>query len=209
MLEKLKAAFLGVFADPTWPQTILKQGAYLLIPFAGYVALLGWQRRAFEAARDGDHKLPPAGFGAYLSAGWTPFFAVVLMYLIPVALFSLVIGVPAQIFHIRIGAWLPMEIFQVPLSLAIICAYVEVARRAFVTGEVAAIVKPGPSVRAIRAAPQSYLIIAAAMLGAYIAATAGLSACLIGVLFTAPLGHAIAANLLAVWQNELTQRNVQ
>ncbi|MFT3842383.1 MAG: DUF4013 domain-containing protein [Myxococcaceae bacterium] len=209
MVEKLKAAFLGIFADASWPITIVKQGAFLLIPFVGYVALLGWQRRAFEAAREGDHKLPPAGFGVYLSAGWTPFFAIVLMYLIPVALFSLLIGVPAQILHIRIGAWLPMEIFQVPLSLAIICAYVEVARRAFVSGEVASILKPAPSVRAIKAAPQTYLIIAAAMIGAYIAATAGLSACLIGVLFTAPLGHAIAANLLAVWQNELAQRNVQ
>jgi hypothetical protein len=209
VIEKLKVAIPGIFTDPSWAATIFKQGLYLLIPIAGYVALLGWQRRVFESARDGDHKLPPAGFTAHLAAGWTPFFAIVLMYGVPMALFGLVIGVPAELFHLRIGAYLPMEIFQVPLSVAIICAYIEVARRSFAFGEVASIIKPAASIRAVRSSPVNYLIIAACMLGAYMVTVGGLSACLIGVIFTAPLGHAMAATLLAVWQNELTQRNVQ
>ncbi len=203
MFERIKQAFLAPFADPDWATTSIRQGVWLLVPLVGYVALLGWQRAAFEAARRGEQRLPPPGFGEYLKQGWPTFWAVVLMYAVPVVLFSLLVELPAQVLHLRVGAYVPQEIFQFPGVALVFLAYVEVLRRALVGGESASILRPGPSLRAIRKNPGAYFAIALAMVVAYIGASIGLYACCVGAIFTGPLGHAVAARLVLIWEQEL------
>ena len=63
--------------------------------------------------------------------------------------------------------------------------------------------KPFPSVRAIARAPLPFFFTVIATLVACLLAAVGIYGFLVGILFTAPIGHAVAAYVIMQWQRDV------
>lgn len=196
MLEALQRPF----RDPRWLSKCLLQGLLGLVPVVGWIALLGWQRRVFSAARRGDDALPePAlalGDGAPLAI------ALVVWMAIP----GVPLGVAATALaatHHRVSGYLPPEILQFPLGLYAFATYPELLRRALSRSEWWAALRPAATIAAIRARPLSFLKAAGATFLALLVVAMGANACGVGLLLSAPVGHAMAAYVAFAWAREV------
>jgi hypothetical protein len=198
LFAQLKDAFAGAFRYPDWPRKTILQGLWLLVPVAGYFALLGWQRKVYEGLREGATELPEPGFAPYLRGGVPGFFAVATLYVVPMALMLLAELSREVLKTGRSGD----ELIEGPIIVYVLISYPDALRRTLEKRERIPALRIWPTVSAVRRAPKAFLMVALAMVVAYLLAGAGVYTCL-GFFLTAPLGHLIAARIAFVWQREL------
>ena len=202
-LRRFADAFVAPFRDPRWVQKIAAQGAFLLVPLAGWIALLGWQRKSFEMRRSGDTALPDAAFASHFRGGLRVAFALTLL----VAPCFALLAASDAVRHWRGPTWLRIlldpDLFPFFGLPWLYLGYAEALRRAFGAGSVVGLLNPLPTLVAIRTRPIGFLLAAGCMVAAWIVTSAGISVCLIGIVVSAPIGHAIAAGVAAAWQSDL------
>ena len=208
--------------DPDWlkkcafPGLIFFVTSFIpLVNIAGFAAMLGWQRRIFDAAREGREELPEHDIGADLAYGVDPLLAV-LNLLLPMGFVGLLtFGLPmivgAMVAALLQGSDLAaifavgMMLFQVAgffVFAAMVAfsfaAMPELLRRGF-RGERLPLLSIGKSVALVRANPVPYLVLCACMVVANMVGGIGVYLCCVGMIITQPIGNAFAAHLLGQW----------
>ena len=185
----IRDAFRAPFQDPKLLEKMLRVGVWLFVPFFGWLALLGWQRRVYET-----RALPDPDFGADILRGLPVFFAIAVVFAIPGIPLALA-AIALTLANMRVSGFLPEEIVEPIFFLWLFVTY-PIALRIALTRSFSVF---GEIVRD----PLLYLAIAAAMFVAYLLSVIGINfCCCIGICFTGPLGHAIAANLIRAWAGE-------
>ncbi|MFT4979409.1 MAG: hypothetical protein ACI8S6_005319 [Myxococcota bacterium] len=218
----LAAAFEFARSDSDWVMKYVTHGAITLVPVAGALVYFGWGRRIYQRVREGrGHEgLPALDFGGELSDGIAPFVALLNIFAIVMplmmvgwgALFAL--GIGASILGdsgggavLGLVGMLGMLAFYAMMFVVMIGVQVispELTRRGY-NGEMTPLLSFGRSIRAIRAQPKMYMMtFIGILLGNMIGSLGGLL-CGVGVIFTAPFGHAMAAHVLAQWDSVVSQ----
>lgn len=201
-LANLGPAFSGVFRVPDALRIMVVQGLFLLLPVVGYVALLGWQREVFERARREDDALPPPELTGYLARGFAPFQAMVTLALVP--LLPVLLGVLVlSSMHLRPSGYLPPEILQPLYTFVLVVSYPAVLRASLAGERRMPVFSPIHLVRTAARAPQTYAIVTLGVFAALLVTSIGFQMCCVGAIVTAPLGHAVAARIVASWQREI------
>lgn len=197
------------FADPAWPLRYVTVAAVLLIPVVGYIAMLGWQARVFEHARLGRKRLPAIELPGDIRRGVTTFINVILLAAVPLAI-TLFVSLPFEAVGVVPQRWIDAQLVAVAAVFLVFFTYPELLRRALVHEERLAILKPFPSFRVIWREPQAFFFTVICTLVASVLAALGVYAFLIGILFTLPIGHAVAAHAVMQWQRDIEgQRAVE
>jgi hypothetical protein len=199
---RLGRAFRYAFADPEWAGRYLIAGAILLIPVAGYLALLGWQRRVYEAVRRGERGLPAPELSRDINLGVPTFVNVVVLGGAALLVMALVV-IPLRALGVRAGAYFPEPIVG-PLFVALVLlVFPEILRRALAAGDKAALLRPGLSLGVVRRQGRAYGVTVLGMVVAYLVAALGANVCCLGLVLTAPVGHVLAAHLVAEWARDV------
>jgi len=199
---RLGRAFRYAFADPEWPGRYLIAGAILLIPVAGYLALLGWQRRVYEAVRRGERHLPPPDLSQDIKLGVPTFVNVLVLGGAALLVMALVV-IPLRAMGVRPGAYFPEPIVGPLFVVLVLVIFPEILRRALAAGDKAALLRPGLSLGVVRRQPRAYTVTVLGMVVAYLTAALGANVCCFGLVLTAPLGHVLAAHLIAEWERDV------
>ena len=76
-MDRVGDALVWPFRDPEWLEKLVIIGLISLIPLVGGINANGWMMAAVRRLRDGDERLPPAGFG-YLWPGFQLFVVLVV-----------------------------------------------------------------------------------------------------------------------------------
>ncbi|MCB9763537.1 MAG: DUF4013 domain-containing protein [Alphaproteobacteria bacterium] len=210
-----------VFKDPDWTSKVLMVGLFSLIPIAGALAALGWQRRIFEAVRRGDPQpLPAIDFGDDLGRGVTPFVAVFTMALvfmfviigaqilviIPAVMGDAIGGAARDILGVVTMLFgLFALLLQLVGSIGINVVMPEIVRRGH-RGESVPLLSPGQSIRAVRADPMSLLMVVVGWFVAGMIGGLGIWLCFVGMFLTMPVAFAVQAHLAAQWDQVLVKK---
>jgi hypothetical protein len=94
---EIDAAIKAPMEDPDWVKKCAITGLICLIPFAGVLNLLGWQREYARNRLNGRSDLPEAGL-SYIGAGWAvfvsmlPLIGVIIAVSIVGAILSAILG---------------------------------------------------------------------------------------------------------------------
>ncbi len=202
----LPAAFKWPTSRPDAWKTYVGLGFCILIPLVGPFVPLGWQKRAFEAARAGEPP-PTVDLGADIVHGLRAFVALFLCIL-PAFIPFVVVLVPILLIAPPVEGGEPPVALIIGVSAAqlILIAFIfglnlffpEIERRIW-RGSWAPVWNPGPSFRAIRAAPGAFLLTLVGCFAAQMAASIGMFACYVGMFVTMPWAMAVAAHLIAQW----------
>lgn len=197
---RLVRALRFAFADPAWPRRYALAGIALLIPVAGYLALLGWQRRVYEAVRRGDRQLPRLELRGDLRRGVPTLVNLLVFFGVPLLLAGL--ASPQRLFHH--GPGLLVEATARVLAVLIFGAFPEMLRRALDSGEALVVVRPQASLIVVRRRPAAYIVTGLAMFAAFlVTALGGYLGFGVGLVLSAPLGHVLAAHLITEWQHDV------
>ena len=212
-------AFSFVFEDEAWITKVLLGGLIALIPIVGQLALVGYMLKTAEnVARGSARPLPEWGeFGDLLMRGLYGFVISIvyfLPYIVVVILFSVfaaVLGAGASGSDgsdaaATLGGALACIFVPLFLVVAFACllfVYAGDARYA-VTGQLSEALKFSDIMAAVRANAGIWLMVLVVNLLSGVAASLGLIACGVGVLFTAfysylVLGHALGQAATKVW----------
>ncbi|MEI6289784.1 MAG: DUF4013 domain-containing protein [Chloroflexota bacterium] len=199
-------AFSFPFQDSDWLKKVGIAGLVFLIPVVGQIIVMGW---ALEITRrvinDSPDPLPDwSDFGGYLSKGFMSF-VVSFAYMIPVLLLSgcmQVTNVGGSLLAANVDSNLLSGVISVTticlsclvslISIAISFILPAAIARLADTGELSAAFKFNEVIALVRAAPAPYLLVMLGALLSGIAASFGLIACFIGVIFT--MAYAITIN---------------
>jgi len=212
----LGLSFRGLTADPEWFKKYALIGLVLMIPVVGWIIWMGWLRRVYDLAKQGDiETLPELDLGEDLSYGLTPLLAAlnlavpagVLMVCVWVAMMVLVLigsAIDGGSNHGGAGgmiAGLGMLVLYPMMFILIIAMNVlvpELWRRGF-NGEAMPLLSPMQSVHAIRRRLGAYFTVLLGMFVANMIASLGAFACYVGMFVTMPMGMVIVVRLLAQW----------
>jgi hypothetical protein len=198
---RLTRAVRFAFADRAWPQRYGLAAAVLLIPVAGALALLGWQRRVFEGIRrGGPPQLPRLELKRDLRLGLPTFVNLLLFFGVPLLLARLTS--PRQIF--ARGAGCRVAATATVLSILVFVVFPELLRRVCTSGEHVALLRPRPSLLVVRRRPAAYIVTVLAMFAAWLVMALGATMSWgLGLLVAAPPAHVIAAHLMTEWQHDV------
>lgn len=169
MAESIKfdRPFGFVMKDPTWTKKVLMGGLFLLIPIVGFIALMGYQRKLFDALRDDpEAKLPEIDFGNDLSYG-LPVFGIVLCYMLPGMILS-AIPVLGQLVMAAVG------LLVMPAALI----------RFYTTNRFGAVFEFGPIIEFVKANINNLLLYAVIGIICNFVGGVGAIACIVGMVFT-------------------------
>ena len=190
--------------DPEWMMKLLFAGLHLLIPIAGLLSMLGWQRRIFEGARLGQDELPKPDLVGDIKLGIDPFIAVLNVAIVMIPLMMVLFGVPFAIVMVggAIGGDAAQVIGAIGGILNILAMFVwfllvmllnvmmpELIRRGM-RGERFPLFSPGVSIAAIRSNVMPYVML---ILGSFVAnfvGGIGIWLCCVGVFITQPAAMA-------------------
>ncbi len=215
-------ALSGITSDPEWLKKYAMAGLFFLIPIAGPLAVLGWQRRIFEEARQGQTQmLPDLDFGNDISHGipvlvamlnlMVPMFVLIFGLMIVMAVFGAVgAGIDSATDNSGVGSLfttLGMLGSYAIMMLAIMLmnlAVPEIQRRGF-NGEMTPLLSPMISVRAIMANPSAYLMVIIGLFIANMIGSIGVFACYVGMFLTLPMAMVMVTRLLAQWDAVVEQ----
>lgn len=203
--------------DPDWMKKLGFAGLHMLVPFAGILAALGWQRRVFDGARQGVDELPTPAFMDDLKLGIDPFIAVLNVVLVLFPLVLVLFGVPMALTFVggaiggdaaqvlgMVGGLLSMLAmlvwFAVIVGLNVLMP--ELLRRGM-RGERFPLFSPGASVGAIRGNAMPYLMLIVGFFIANFVGGLGIWLCCVGMLITQPAAMAGIANLLGQWDQKV------
>ncbi len=210
------SALSGITSDPQWLKKYGLAGVFMLIPVVGPIAVMGWQRRVFEAARQGDTEtLPDIDLGNDIGYG-VPVFVAMLNLAVPmmvVAAVLVAVGILAALLGggiesatdnsgvggalsalVMLGGYAVMLVVIFAISLFV----PEIQRRGF-NGEMTPLLSPGQSIAAIKNNLGAYGMVLVGMLIANFISSIGAFACYVGIFFTMPIAMAILARLIAQW----------
>jgi hypothetical protein len=175
--------------DKDWFSKCTIVGLMTLIPVVGTLNMLGWAKAVYANAKAGDTTLPPASLN-YIGAGWEMFLAI-----LPVAL--VVFGgsiVGAIIALLKVGILTSLYYLAFSLAnLAIMCVLVPaLIYRHFVhgTGFMGALDLAGV-MRVITTNTSMFATFAGLYLVGNIISGAGMAACCLGIIVSAPFGAAV------------------
>lgn len=212
----LGAAVRWLTAHPEWASRNLLAGLLLFVPILGWIAVMGWSRRAFHEVREGrSYGVPELRFAEDLREGWAPFAAWCVTTLLIWMLLALVLGGfslllaalawglneggQSGLSGVVVGLLLgPLQLAQALVGVVFYLIIPEQVRRSY-HGEIAVILRPGPSVAAVRPRPAAYAITVAFTALAYIFCSLGLLVFCVGYIFTFPAGMVLVAHLTAQW----------
>jgi hypothetical protein len=198
---RLARAFRFAFADRAWPQRYGMAALVLLIPVAGYLALLGWQRRVYEAIRRGERQLPRLALRGDVRLGLPTFVNLLLFFGVP--LLAAGLASPRRVFQ-RGGPGFFVDTTATLLCVAIFVVFPELLRRALVAGDPLAVARPWASLVVVRRRPAAYIVTGLAMFAAYLVmALGGYASFGIGLVLLAPPCHVLAAHLMTEWQHDV------
>lgn len=219
-------ALKGLTADPQWFKKYAIAGLFLLVPIVGPIAWLGWLRRVYEAAREGDFEfLPEIEFSEDLSLGIAPLVAMlnlmvpamVMVFGVWIVAFGVLMvgsGVDQATDGSGVGgmiAGLTMLVLYGLMSVGILAINLltpEIQRRGF-NGEMTPLLSPGTSLRALVRSPGPYLMTLLGIFLANLIASVGVLACYIGMFLTMPMAMVVMARLLAQWDAVVTQAELR
>jgi hypothetical protein len=204
------------FQHANWWQPPLLVGLVYLVPIYGVVLMFGWLQHIYDGVREGTlDRLPPVDWGGHFSRGWR----LMGSLLVGTLLWTLVLMVGMGGVSI-IGAGLfaagqeeaagevigaGMLLVQVPLMFMMLASYAiagELGRRAL-NGDLMSLMRWRRSIQVIIAHPVPYIITLAGLFAAAMAMYVGVFACYFGMLFSMPLGGAMAMHVLAQWDRYL------
>lgn len=213
----------GLTAERAWLKRYLALGLLLLVPVVGSLVVLGWQRRVYERAREGDDQgLPPIDLGADLGHG-VPVIVAMMNLVVP-AMVVMVLGWLFLAGVAAVGAGLEQTTGSAGAGgvlgavgvlgfygaflvawLGAMVAMPELQRRGF-NGEMMPLLSPGESLRAVRSEPRAYLAVLLGTLVASLVGALGALACYPGMILTVPMSVVILARLVAQWDKLVEER---
>ncbi|MFC1611068.1 hypothetical protein ACFL6C_08920 [Myxococcota bacterium] len=200
--RRIRDAFGYAFNDPAWAMRYGTAAILLLIPVVGYLALLGWQVRVYECARLGRRMLPRPELINDVRRGVPMFVNLVCLFVVPILL-AILVALPLDALGISWQRYVGPEVLQALFVVLVFVSYPELLRRSLVYGERFVLLKPIPSIAAVSRAPLAFLFTVVGTFVAYLVAAFGIYAFVVGILFTAPIGHAMAAYLVMEWHRDL------
>lgn len=224
----LGAAFEYARIDPNWLNKYVVHGVISMIPIIGTLVLFGWGRRIFQRVRAGASVdgLPDMDFGGEMGDGVAPLVALLNIFAVifPLMLFAYFIMFGGAIAAAGITEAAGEDaggVVVIILSLVMMLFYLaffvlmfavqvmmpEILRRGY-TGEMTPLLSPGKSFRAIRSNPGAYLMTFLGLFVANFLGSLGVYLCFVGVFVTAPFGHAMAAHILAQWDDIVSDMNL-
>ena len=195
-------AFTFVFDDEEWIKKIGLGGLLCLIPFIGWLVVLGWGVEITKRVINKDAEILPDwnDFGGYLTRGFLVFL-VVFVYMLPVTILSSCSGgltAFADSYNedaLITAAWVITSCISCVVFLYSIAAYLVLPAaigKYAVTGELRAAFKISEIYTMVRENLGTYGLVLLGGLVASLVSGLGTIACVIGVLFT--MVYAIAIN---------------
>lgn len=212
---ELGSSLSNLTADPQWLRRYATVGLVSLVPVVGMLALVGWQRRVYELAREGDQQtLPPLRLGADIGHG-VPVFVALLNLLAPAmvlgAALLVVLGAISSLAAFaspegQAGAGGAVAVVGMALAYLLVLAaglgmnllQPEIQRRGF-NGDMMPLLAPGESIRAIRQNPGSYVMVLVSLFLANAIGALGAFACYLGLVVTLPMAMVVMARVIAQW----------
>jgi len=193
-----------------WPVTCLMTGLCLLIPLAGPIIVLGWQREVYRRVRAGEAGLPRVDIGRDLKGGLAPLAALMnigllimleFVVLIPFALAGgLAVEVLGEDQAIFVIAPLALAFFVIHFCVIIGANLIapELIRRGM-DGQMVPLLRPGALLGGIRRDFKGYLLVILGYFACQFMGGIGAILCYVGMFLTMPMGLAATAHLLAQW----------
>jgi hypothetical protein len=210
--EALASPFQGV----GWLKNLVVIGLVVYIPIIGFCLLFGWQARIYDRVRDGRGGIPRLVWGEDLPRGAKIFGSFLLNATVPTLPIAglLLLGIAVLNFGgddmlpVALAILLPSYALLIIVSLMLNAVFPELERRAF-RGEWLILLRPMPSVRAIRAAPTSYLLALVGLFLGNLIGGLGVLVCYFGVFFSIPIGYAITSHVIAQWSMIIDDIEIQ
>ena len=196
----LGLAFTYVFEDEEWVKKLLMGAVAALIPFIGWIPLLGWCILiARRVIRQDPEPLPDwSDLGGLFTLGLKGIVIAIIASLIPMilAIPYVVLSTIANnsdalftIYSLCYGCF--SLIYGIALALALPAAYGILAD----TDQLGDALNPGKLIALVRAAPSAYLMALVGGIGASIVADLGVILCFVGIFFTVAYSVAIMGHL--------------
>ena len=191
--------------DKGWWRTYLMVGVHFLIPVAGILIVLGWQRRVFKNFQQGNqYRLPSVKIKRDLQNGIAPFTAlmnivvpvVVILGLVMITEFTAGFVDPLLKTFVLIPGYLLIG----TIGLMAILSCPEFLRRAFVEGELFPLLRSESSMIKIKSVGSYYGVVVGDCLGAILLGVFGVLFLGVGVLISGPWGLVIMAHLIARYE---------
>lgn len=208
-----KRALEFVTRDPDWMKKCFMAGLPILVPIAGPIAFLGWQRRVFDNVRQNQESLPDPAFMDDLKYGVDPFIAMLNPLPVLFVLVLVLFGVPAVLMAVggsiggdaggalaMVGSLLQVLAMLVWFVVVMVFSVIspELVRRGF-HGERFPLLSPRASIAPIMANKMPYVMaILAAFVGNLVGGL-GFYVCCVGLFLTMPAGKVFYVHMLAQW----------
>jgi hypothetical protein len=195
-------AFSYVFQDQDWIKKVAIAGALMIVPFLGWLVVLGWSIEITRRVIAGEEPVLPdwADFGDFLMKGLKGFVVGVVLA-IPLILITVPYSVTAAlldpddmevvIYILSICFSCFSLIYGVILAFALPAAYGQLAA----TDQIAESVNPGKLMALVRANPSAYIIAVLGVIVAGIVSQFGVILCVIGYFFTLAYSLSIQGHL--------------
>lgn len=198
-------AFSYIFEDQEWLTKVGLAALITLIPLIGTLAVLGWMLEITRRVILNDAQPLPAwnDFGGYLSRGFMAL-VIAFVYALPLVVITGCMQAALVPLYDQSNDVMTMAVsaitlafscvsilYSIALGLVLPAAYARYAD----TGQLGEAFKFGYIFNLLRAAPSAYLLVLLGSILAGFAASLGMIACFIGILFTAALAMAVNGHL--------------
>lgn len=201
------------FQTEGWWQTCLLVGLGSLVPLLGIFHMFGWMARIFDNVQAGQTQLPGLSSDHLLEdvKRGAIVFGVFFLNILPILIPTYGIMFSGLLF-IETNEDLALVLFGVGYLLAMLMGlgmnliFPELMRRAYL-GEWNILFNPGPTIRAVRTAPGTFLL---TLLFVFLGNTIGglgVFLCYIGIFLTMPFGYVVTTHVIAQW--DLVRRNLE
>ena len=209
--------------DERWARKVVIVGACILIPFVGPFQLIGYGKRCYQHLQEGNADLPTPSLGEDIGGGFKVWLLRALNVFPAVLLLvgcaagcafggaaagtavaaagsgseggEAAGGIGALLMMVSMVGGYGMFLLGV-LVLGVLS--VDLTRRLY-NGESFPLFAPGASLGAIRRSPGAFVMTWLGLMLAGVISSLGVILCYVGLLFTAPLGVALSARVLAQW----------
>lgn len=213
-------AFSYVTNSPGWMGNCAKAGLFLLIPIAGILSLLSWERRIFEAYQRRDREIPAytfdPGYGiSVLVASLNIVPLIFVLYMVIAVIGAIVVflgaGIESATNNSGAGGVIALVgMLGLYAALFVVIIFINLVmpelRRRGHKGEMGPLFSPGRSIAAVRSAPGQYGMLFLGTIIAGMAGGIGVIACYIGMLLTLPFSMAVSSVLYAQWDEVVRGR---